>query len=123
MIIENTVLKSADNSGAKLLKCIRVFGGTGKRWAGIGDEIKVSVVEAIPNSTAKKSSVYNAIVVRTRKEKRRADGSYIKFDTNAAVLINASGDPVGTRIFGPVPGKELKERGYARIAHLGQEQV
>src|SRR5512143_3653529 len=102
MIQVQTMLDVADNSGAKKVMCIKVLGGSKRRYATVGDVIIVAIKEAIPDGTAKKGKVARAVVVRTSKEVRRVDGSYIKFDKNAAVLINAAGEPVGTRIFGPV---------------------
>lgn len=120
MIQVQTVLDVADNSGAKKVMCIRVSGGSRRRYARIGDRIVVSVKEAIPNSNVKKGSVMKAVVVRTKKELRRQDGSYIRFDQNAAVLINAEGEPVGTRIFGPV-ARELRWKDYMKIISLAPE--
>jgi large subunit ribosomal protein L14 len=105
-----TVLTAADNSGAKKLMCIKVLGGSKRKYASVGDIIVVSVKEALPNSKVKKGDVKRAVIVRTKKELRRADGSYIKFDVNSAVLINEANEPVGTRIFGPV-ARELRARG------------
>jgi len=109
VISAETILQVADNSGAKSLLCIRVHGGTGRRYARIGDVISASVKVAMPNGMVKKGQVTKAVVVRTRKEIRREDGSYIRFDENAAVIINENREPVGTRIFGPV-ARELRER-------------
>lgn len=121
MIQQETQLKSADNTGAKILECIKVLGGTRRRYAGIGDEIVVSVREAMPRSMVKSGEVARAVVVRQRKEFRRQDGSYIRFDENAAVLIvKDSKEPRGTRIFGPVP-RELKDIGYSKIISLAPE--
>ncbi|MDO8282211.1 MAG: 50S ribosomal protein L14 [Thermodesulfovibrionia bacterium] len=120
MIQVQTVLDVADNSGAKKVMCIRVSGGSRRRYARIGDRIVVSVKEAIANSNVKKGSVMKAVVVRTKKELRRQDGSYIRFDQNAAVLINAEGEPVGTRIFGPV-ARELRWKDYMKIISLAPE--
>lgn len=120
MIQVQTVLDVADNSGAKKVMCIKVSGGSRRRYARIGDRIVVTVKEAIPNSNIKKGTVIKAVVVRTRKEIRRQDGSYIRFDQNAAVLINAEGDPVGTRIFGPV-ARELRWKDYMKIISLAPE--
>jgi large subunit ribosomal protein L14 len=120
MIQVQTVLDVADNSGAKKVMCIRVSGGSHRRYARIGDKIVVTVKEAIPNSNVKKGTVIKAVVVRTKKELRRQDGSYIRFDQNAAVLINAEGDPVGTRIFGPV-ARELRWKDYMKIVSLAPE--
>jgi len=113
-------LKVADNTGAKEVLCIKVLGGTGRRYATIGDVIVVTVKSAIPNGTAKKSEVARAVVVRTKKEIRRRDGSYIRFDDNAAVLLTAQGEPRGTRIFGPV-ARELREGGYMKIISMAPE--
>ncbi len=112
----------ADNSGAKEVLCIRVLGGSGRRYARIGDRIVVSVKSAIPGGDVKKGDVSRAVVVRTRKELRRRDGSYIRFDENAAVLLNAQDEPRGTRIFGPV-ARELRERQYMRIVSLAPEVI
>jgi len=115
-----SVLSVADNSGARKIQCIKVLGGSKRRYAGIGDIIKISVKEAIPNGRVKKGEVFNAIVVRTRKGVRRQDGSTIRFDRNAAVLLNAQLQPVGTRIFGPVT-RELRGEKYMRIISLAPE--
>jgi len=120
MIQMQSVLSVADNSGARKIQCIKVLGGSKRRYAGIGDIIKVSIKEAIPNSKVKKGEVFNAIVVRTRKGVRRQDGSSIRFDRNAAVLLNAQLQPVGTRIFGPVT-RELRGEKYMRIISLAPE--
>ncbi len=120
MIQVHTNLTVADNSGAKRLFCIRVLGGTRRRYARVGDIIVVSVKEALPHSKVKKGDVMRAVVVRTVKETRRADGSYIKFDDNSAVLINPAGDPIGTRIFGPV-ARELRARRFMKIISLAPE--
>ena len=120
MIQAETQLNAADNSGAKRLYCIKVLGGTRKRYASVGDIIVVSVKEAIPNAKVKKGDVVKAVVVRTRKEVRRPDGSYIKFDDNSAVLINAAKEPIGTRIFGPV-ARELRARQFMKIISLAPE--
>ena len=109
MIQQESRLRVADNTGAKELLCIRVLGGSGRRYAGIGDVIVATVKDAIPGGNVKKGEVVKAVVVRTRKERRRPDGSYIRFDENAAVIIRDGGDPRGTRIFGPV-GRELRDR-------------
>lgn len=114
------MLNVADNSGAKRVLCIRVLGGTGRRYARIGDVIVVSVKEALPNSKVKKGDVAKAVIVRTRKEIQRGDGSSIRFDENAAVLINQYGEPVGTRIFGPV-ARELRAKRYMKIISLAPE--
>ena len=120
MIQQESRLKVADNSGAKEVLCIRVLGGSGRRYARVGDLIVVSVKSAIPNGNVKKGEVSRAVVVRTRKEFRRGDGSYIRFDENAAVLLNEQGEPRGTRIFGPV-ARELRERQFMRIVSLAPE--
>jgi len=115
-----TVLTAADNSGAKRMQCIKVLGGSKRKYASIGDIIVVSIKEALPNSRVKKGDVRRAVVVRTRKEIRRADGSYIKFDVNSAVLINDANEPIGTRIFGPV-ARELRARRFMKIVSLAPE--
>lgn len=120
MIQEETNLVVADNSGAKKIRCIRVLGGHDKRYATIGDLIVVAVKSAIPGAPVKKGDVSRAVVVRTKKEIRRKDGSYIRFDENAAVLLNTEGEPRGTRIFGPV-ARELRERRYMKIISLAPE--
>nr|MBV6630702.1 50S ribosomal protein L14 [Oceanococcus sp. HetDA_MAG_MS8] len=119
MIQTESYLQAADNSGAKTVQCIKVLGGSHRRYAGIGDVIKVSVKDAIPRGKVKKGDVYNAVVVRTAHGVRRPDGSLIKFDGNAAVLLNAKLEPIGTRIFGPVT-RELREK-YMRIISLAPE--
>ncbi len=120
MIQQESRLKVADNSGAKELLCIRVLGGTRRRYARIGDRIVASVKSADPSSSVKKGDVVKAVVVRTRKERRRPDGSYIRFDDNAAVLLSPDGGPRGTRIFGPV-ARELRDKGYMKIVSLAPE--
>lgn len=120
MIQQESRLKVADNSGAKELLCIRVLGGTKRRYARIGDRIVASVKSADPSSNVKKGDVVKAVVVRTRKERRRPDGSYIRFDDNAAVLLANDGGPRGTRIFGPV-ARELRDKGYMKIVSLAPE--
>jgi large subunit ribosomal protein L14 len=120
MIQMQTVLDVADNSGARRVQCIKVLGGSKRRYAGIGDVIKVSIKEAIPRGKVKKGDVYNAVVVRTKKGVRRADGSLIRFDGNAAVLLNASLQPIGTRIFGPVT-RELRTDNFMKIISLAPE--
>ncbi len=120
MIQTETKLQVADNSGAKKLYCIRVLGGSRRRYARIGDIIVVSVKEAIPHAKVKKGDVMRAVVVRTKKELRRADGSYIKFDDNSAVLISPNGEPIGTRIFGPV-ARELRAKKFMKIISLAPE--
>jgi large subunit ribosomal protein L14 len=120
MIQVETRLKAADNSGAKVLYCIKVLGGTRRRYATVGDIIVVSVKEAIPNAKVKKGDVLKAVVVRTKKEVRRSDGSYIRFDENSAVLINQAKEPIGTRIFGPV-ARELRTKRFMKIISLAPE--
>jgi len=120
MIQSFTRLNVADNSGAKEVLCIRVLGGTGKRYATVGDKIVVTVKKALPNSEAKKGMVAKAVVVRTKKEVRRPDGSYIRFDENACVLLNAAGEMRGTRIFGPV-ARELRDKQFMKIISLAPE--
>ena len=120
MVQAQTELNVADNSGARQLKCIKVLGDSKRRYARIGDLISASVKTAIPGGNVKKGEVVNAVVVRTKKEIRRDDGSYIRFDENAAVIINKESEPVGTRIFGPV-ARELRERNYMRIVSLAPE--
>jgi large subunit ribosomal protein L14 len=120
VIQTQTRLKVADNSGAREIMCIRVLGGSSVRWGGVGDIIIASVKSAQPNAAVKKGDVVRAVVVRTASEYGRPDGSHIKFDDNAAVLINAAGNPRGTRIFGPV-ARELRERQYMRIVSLAPE--
>ncbi|MEM8817141.1 MAG: 50S ribosomal protein L14 [Pseudomonadota bacterium] len=120
MIQMQTVLDAADNSGARRVQCIKVLGGSKRRYAGVGDVIKVSVKDAIPRGKVKKGEVYNAVVVRTRKGVRRKDGSLIRFDGNAAVLLNARLEPIGTRIFGPVT-RELRTNRFMKIISLAPE--
>jgi large subunit ribosomal protein L14 len=120
VIQQETVLKIADNSGAKEALCIRVLGGSGRSYAQIGDIIIVAIKDALPNGTVKKGDVAKAVVVRTAKEMRRRDGSYIRFDDNAAVIINDAGEPRATRIFGPV-GRELREKRFMKIVSLAPE--
>jgi len=120
MIQMRTILNAADNSGAKKVFCIGVLGGSRKRFATVGDIITVSVKEAIPNAKVKKGDVMKAVVVRTRKEVRRTDGTYLKFDDNSAVLINNQMEPVGTRIFGPV-ARELRAKQFMKIISLAPE--
>lgn len=120
MIQQESRLRVADNSGAKEVLCIRVLGGSKRRYASIGDQIVVSVKEASPGGNVKKGSVSRAVVVRTKKEIRRKDGSYIRFDDNAVVLLNAAEEPRGTRIFGPV-ARELRDRDYMKIVSLAPE--
>jgi large subunit ribosomal protein L14 len=120
VIQQESTLEVADNSGARKVACIRVLGGTRRRYASVGDVIVVSVKDAIPNARVKKGEVRRAVVVRTRKEIPRADGSYIRFDDNAAVLIDAAREPIGTRIFGPV-ARELRARRFMKIISLAPE--
>ncbi|WP_018984678.1 50S ribosomal protein L14 [Salinimonas chungwhensis] len=120
MIQMQTNLDVADNSGARRVQCIKVLGGSHRRYAGIGDIIKITVKEAIPRGKVKKGDVLNAVVVRTRKGVRRADGSTIRFDSNAAVLLNANEQPIGTRIFGPVT-RELRSKNFMKIISLAPE--
>ena len=120
MIQQESRLTVADNSGAKEVLCIRVLGGTGKRYASIGDKIIVAIKSAIGSGSAKKGTVSKAVVVRTKKEIRRADGSYIRFDDNAAVLLNNNDEPKGTRIFGPV-ARELRDKQFMKIVSLAPE--
>ena len=120
MIQAQSKLKVADNSGAKLLSCIKVLGGSKRRYASVGDIIVVTVKEAMPNSKVKKGDVVRAVIVRTAKEINRPDGSYIKFDDNSAVLINQQREPIGTRIFGPV-ARELRAKNFMKIISLAPE--
>ena len=120
MVQTTTTLDVADNSGAKKIMCIRVLGGTKRKYASIGDVIVVSVKEAIPNAKVKKGEVAKAVIVRTKKEVSRADGSYIRFDTNSAVLVDKDNEPVGTRIFGPV-ARELRAKKFMKIMSLAPE--
>ena len=120
MIQQESRLRVADNTGAKEILCIRVLGGSGRRYAGIGDVIVATVKDAIPGGNVKKGEVVKAVIVRTVKERRRADGSYIRFDENAAVIIKPDNDPRGTRIFGPV-GRELREKRFMKIVSLAPE--
>ena len=122
MIQTQTVLEVADNSGAKKVMCTKVTGGSRRRYARIGDSVVVAVKEALPNGNIKKGTVLKAVVVRTRKELRRTDGSYIRFDQNAVVIVNAEGEPVGTRIFGPV-ARELRWKEYMKIVSLAPEVI
>jgi len=115
-----TILEVADNSGAKKVGCIKVLGGTRRKYASLGDVIVVSVKDALPNSKIKKGEVVKAVIVRTKKEVRRLDGSYIKFDDNSAVLLNPQGEPIGTRIFGPV-ARELRAKRFMKIISLAPE--
>jgi large subunit ribosomal protein L14 len=120
MVQVQTMLEVADNTGAKKVMCIKVLGGTRKKYATIGDIIIVTVKEAVPNAGIKKGTVNRAVIVRTTKEVRRIDGSYIRFDNNAAVLINNQGEPLGTRIFGPV-ARELRSKNFTKIVSLAPE--
>jgi len=120
VIQQETRLKVADNSGAKEVLCFKILGGSKRRYASIGDLIVVTVKNAIPGGTVKKGDVTRAVVVRTRKEVRRKDGSYIRFDDNAAVLLTSAGEPRGTRIFGPV-ARELRDGGYMKIVSMASE--
>ncbi len=120
MLQQESRLKVADNTGAKVLLTIRVLGGSGRRYAGLGDIIVATVKDAIPGGNVKKGDVVKAVIVRTKKETRRPDGSYIKFDENAAVILKADGDPRGTRIFGPV-GRELRDKKFMKIISLAPE--
>jgi large subunit ribosomal protein L14 len=120
MIIAETRLEVADNSGARSVQCIRVLGGSRRRWASVGDVIVVAVKEAIPRGRVKKGDVHRAVIVRTAKEIHRQDGSAIRFDRNAAVLINNQGEPIGTRIFGPVT-RELRAKRFMKIISLAPE--
>lgn len=122
MIQSETVLDVADNSGAKSVQCIKVLGGTRRRYAWLGDVIIVAVKEAIPNAKVKKGQVARAVVVRTRREHRRIDGSYVKFDANSVVLIDEKREPIGTRIFGPV-ARELRGKRFMKIISLAPEVV
>jgi len=120
MIQTQSVLDVADNSGAKKVMCIKVIGGSKRRYASVGDVIVVSIKEAAPNGKVRKGQIARAVVVRTSKEMRRKDGSYIRFDTNSAVLVTTDGEPVGTRIFGPV-ARELRAKNFTKIASLAKE--
>jgi len=120
MVQMETKLKVADNSGAKIVKCVKVLGGSGRESASLGDVIVVAVQEAVPGSNVKKGSIQKAVIVRTAKEYGRKDGSYIRFSDNAAVLINEAGEPKGSRIFGPI-ARELRDKGFMRIISLAPE--
>lgn len=122
MIQSSSYLDSADNTGAKRLFCIKVLGGSKRKYARLGDVVVVSVKEAIPNAKVDKGSVQKAVIVRVRKEQRRADGSYVRFDNNAAVIINKENEPIGTRVFGPI-ARELRTKGYMKIISLAPEVV
>ena len=122
MIQQESRLRVADNTGAKEILCIRVLGGSGRRYAGVGDTIVATVKDAIPGGNVKKGDVVKAVIVRTTKERRRNDGSYIKFDETAAVILKADGEPRGTRIFGPV-GRELRDKKFMKIVSLAPEVI
>jgi large subunit ribosomal protein L14 len=122
VISSTTFLESADNTGAKRLYCIKVLGGTRRKYARLGDIVVVSIKEAIPNSKVEKGAVHRAVIVRTRKEQRRTDGSYVRFDNNAAVLITKDNEPLGTRVFGPI-ARELRTKGFMKIISLAPEVV
>jgi large subunit ribosomal protein L14 len=122
MLQQESRVKVADNTGAKTLLTIRVLGGSGRRYAGLGDVIVATVKDAIPGGNVKKGDIVKAVIVRTKKETRRPDGSYIKFDENAAVILKADGDPRGTRIFGPV-GRELRDKKFMKIISLAPEVI
>jgi len=122
VISSTTFLDSADNTGAKRLYCIKVLGGTRRKYARLGDIVVVSIKEAIPNSKVEKGTVQRAVIVRTRKEQRRTDGSYVRFDNNAAVLLNNQMQPIGTRIFGPVT-RELRSERFMKIISLAPEVI
>lgn len=122
MIQNYSYLDVADNSGAKSVRCFHVLGGTRRRYGGLGDIIVVSVRESIPKAAVKKGDVVKAVIVRTKKGSRREDGSYIKFDRNACVLVNTQGDPIGTRIFGPV-ARELRKKKFMKIISLAPEVI
>ncbi|MEK7546829.1 MAG: 50S ribosomal protein L14 [Patescibacteria group bacterium] len=122
MIQERSILKVADNSGAKKIRCFRILGGTRRRYAGIGDIFIASVQEAEPRKNIKNKDIVRAVLVRSRKPYRRADGSYVRFDENAAVIVDAKKEPVATRIFGPLP-RELKGRGFEKIMTMAEEIV
>ena len=122
MIQVETMLDVADNSGARRVQCIKVLGGSKRRYAGVVDIIKITIKEAIPNSRVKKGELFNAVVVRTRHGVRRPDGSLIRFDRNAAVLLNIQNQPVGTRIFGPMP-RELRDKQYMKIVSLASDVI
>lgn len=120
MIQQETKLKIVDNTGGKEASCIKVLGGSGRRYAAVGDIIVVSVIKATPRSSVEKGTVHKAVIVRTRKEKKREDGTAVRFDDNACVLLDANKEPVGTRIFGPV-GEELRQKGFMRLISLASE--
>ncbi len=120
MIQQETKLKIVDNTGGKEASCIKVLGGSGRRYAALGDIIVVSVIKATPRSSVEKGTVHKAVIVRTRKERKREDGTAVRFDDNACVLLDANQEPVGTRIFGPV-GEELRQKGFMRLISLASE--
>ena len=122
MIQQETRLKVADNSGAREVLCFKVLGGSKRRYASLGDTVVVTVKNAIPDGTVKKGQVSRAVIVRTRKEVRRKDGSYIRFDDNAAVLLNSSGEPRGTRVLGPI-ARELRDSGFMKIVSMAPEVI
>ena len=122
MIQERSIIKVADNSGAKIVRCFRILGGTRRRYAGVGDVIVVSVQSAEPRKTVKKKDVLKVLVVRTKNAMRRKDGSYVRFDENAVVLVDAKLEPVATRVFGPLP-RELKEKGFEKLMTMAEEIV
>jgi len=122
VIQQESRLRVADNTGAKEILCVRVLGGSGRRYAGVGDTVVATVKDAIPGGNVKKGDIVKAVIVRTTKESRRVDGSYIKFDENAAVVLRADGEPRGTRIFGPV-GRELRDRKFMKIVSLAPEVI
>ena len=122
MIQERSILKVADNSGAKIVRCFRILGGTRRRYARVGDTIVASVQSAEPRKAVKKKDIVRTVVVRTKTALRRKDGSYVRFDENAVVIVNAKKEPVATRVFGPLP-RELKERGYEKIMTMAEEIV
>lgn len=122
MIQERTILKVADNSGAKIIRCFRILGGTRRRYARIGDIVVASVLKAEPRKNVKKKDIVKAVIVRQRKSFKRPDGSYVRFDENAAVLINNKKEPIATRIFGPIP-REIKEKGFEKILTMAEEIV
>ena len=122
MIQQETILKVADNSGAREVLCFKVLGGSKRRYASLGDVVVVTVKNAIPDGTVKKGQVSRAVIVRTRKEVRRKDGSYIRFDDNAAVLLNSAGEPRGTRVLGPI-ARELRDSGFMKIVSMAPEVI
>ena len=122
MIQERSILKVADNSGAKLIRCFRVLGATGRRYARVGAVIVASVQEAEPRKSVKKKDIVRTVIARTKQAIRRSDGSYIRFDENAAILVNNKKEPIATRIFGPIP-RELKERGFEKIVTMAKDVV